>query len=154
MKNFALRTLWHILPPLLALIAVFIIKTVDQSFPVIDSFKIVHQEISPNGGVIIDGTLNKRRDCKFESMVAYTDDTEPVHIRMVDKPEGAFPSSRAVRVQLWGPWEVMANNDDKTIEIMVVHRCHPLWDVTSQLTKFTIVRVQNNVTESRVEDDR
>jgi hypothetical protein len=140
-RNFVSRIIWHITPLTAALVCIFLFKLLDQSFDVVKDFKITNQSLTPSG-VMIEGTLDKRRNCTFEEVVGYTSEGRQIFVNFLDKPQGAPNASRAVRVQMWGPWEVMSGNA-QTISLYARHSCHMFWPHVTLLTKFTVVKVED-----------
>ena len=137
-STFMFRLAWHIGPVLAAALVLVLIKTIDQSIPVVSNFNVTNQVIIPHG-VLIEGTLEKQRDCEFLEVTAYAN-RRPVPIKFLDKPEGATNYSRAVRVQLWGPWEIESGTA-RTVTLYARHSCHIFWSHTTELTKLSIIGI-------------
>ena len=131
------RMAWHVGPVMAALLAFLIAKEIDtRLFPVVTDFSLTR--LQPDaGGVTIQGTLHKRRDCRFVEVVAYGDESRPVQLTFLDRPAGAQPTTRAVRVQLWGPWHV-ASDGARIVTLVARHECHALWDHSTILTSFAV----------------
>lgn len=134
------RIAWHITPLAAAISCVFVFKYVDQSFEVVKDFRITNQSLTPYG-VLIEGSMNKERNCTFKEVVAYTSGGAQIPVKFLDKPQGYPDTTRAVRVQMWGPWELVSGNA-QTIYLYAHHSCHILWPHSQLLTKFTVVRVE------------
>lgn len=137
-STFFFRTLWHVGPILAAALVLMLVKFVDQSIPVVTNFNITNQVVIPTG-VMIEGTMEKQRDCEFQEVLAYAN-KRPVQVRFLDKDESSPSYTRAVRVQLWGPWEINSGTA-RTVTIYARHSCHIFWGHTTELTKLSIVGV-------------
>lgn len=140
LRSFVSRIIWHVTPLTAALVCIFLFKLVDQSIDVVRDFKITNQSLTPSG-VMIEGTLDKRRNCEFEEVVGYTAEGQQIFVNFLDRPQGLPATSRAVRVQMWGPWEVLSGNA-QTISLYAKHSCHMFWPHSTLLTKFTVVKVE------------
>ena len=137
-SSFVLRLVWHVGPILAAALVLLLVKTVDQSIPVVTNFNVTNQTVI-HTGVIVEGTMEKQRDCEFLEVTAYAN-KKPVPIRFLDKDENAPTYSRAVRVQLWGPWEI-SSGSARTVTLYARHSCHIFWGHTTELTKLSIIGV-------------
>ena len=130
-KKYMKQAVIHFSMMVAAVSAVFVAKIVDTSFPVVDDFVVTEIKLSDHG-IIIEGTMRKAKDCTFNSVTAFTDDSKKVHVQFLDKPFGQPDDSRPVRVQLWGPWEVYSG-ESKMVSLYANHTCHMFWDQTTKL---------------------
>lgn len=138
LRNLLARIMWHIAPLSVAVLCFMLVKFLDQSVPVVEDFRITHQYVS-SAGVVIEGVMDKKRQCSFVDISGYTDEGRQVQVKFMDKQQ---ESTRALRVQLWGPWEVMSG-DSQTISLYARYDCHFLWPHISLLTKFTVLSVDD-----------
>jgi hypothetical protein len=136
MKGILVRLAWHVVFMVMALTIIMIAKKIDQSIPVVTNFNVTSQ-IRTEHGIIIEGTMDKSRACEFVEVLAYAK-RRPVPVTFLDRPIGTPIYSRAVRVQLWGPWDV-ASGDAKTIVIYARHKCHIFWDNTTELNTLNVI---------------
>jgi len=137
LNRLSARIAWHVGPVLAALIALVIAKEVDtRYFPAVTDFIITSMR-QDQTGVLIEGQLNKVRDCRFLEVVAYGDQSRPVQVQFLDRQDGSIPTTRAVRVQMWGPWHVTTGSAS-LITLMARHECHALWDHSIILTNFPV----------------
>lgn len=106
----------------------------DQEYTVVSDFRIVTQVVN-NEGVLIEGTMNKRRPCRLIDLVSVVEDeTRPV----VFLERGVPPMyKRPTGVQKWGPWLVTADPKDG-VRLVAHHRCHAGWEHTTSLTTFVV----------------
>lgn len=114
-----------------AVAAVLVARIVDTSFPVVDEFVVTDLKTT-DSGILIEGTMRKVKDCTFNSVSAFTDSGRKVHVQFLDKPGNNPDTSRPVRVQLWGPWEVYSGHSHM-VSLYASHRCHIFWDQTTKL---------------------
>lgn len=106
----------------------------DTQWAVVTDFRIL-TETKVDGGAIVTGTMDKRRDCQFIEVLAMTDG-EPADVVFLDlsyRPE----YSRARGPQRWGPWLVRAE-DGQGVVLYARHQCHAAWDHTDRLTSFVV----------------
>lgn len=115
------------------------VREIDRSFPVIKDFKVTSQAVGDNT-VIIEGTLNKVRDCKILSVNAFTPEGRKLDIEFPPGISEDNLPTRPVRIQFWGPWEVH-NNGVETITIYAQHACSIFWTQTTKLTDLTLIKV-------------
>ena len=103
-------------------------------FPVVDPFVVVNTQHHA-GYIEANGWLEKRRDCKLLEIyaVVYMEDGPP-RVSDITFKDRSKPDliSRPVMTQFWGPWEVFAPVGAKRIAVRTKHRCHPLWDTSSE----------------------
>lgn len=115
-------------------------KTIDTSRPIVQNFKLASEEASPNG-VILEGTMEKVRDCRDLEVTAYTSEGRQVYVRFLNTPDNSHPVNRAVRFQVWGPWEVWSGESD-TVSLYALHSCHILWTQTTHLGEIKFVKAK------------
>lgn len=135
---------WHIVPVLAALGTFVLCKEIDtRLFPVISEFRIT-KVVPAAVSTIIEGTLRKKRDCSFLGVDAYMDGSDAkMDVTFLDVTDGNPRRSRAVRLQVWGPWEVDTGKA-KSIKLVARHSCHILWDHTTQLTAFIVPKFRGS----------
>lgn len=121
--------------PTLMLIAGWAYYLFDTSLPVVADFRVLTQFYSARE-VIIDGTMNKIRDCELVEIVARTTQREVVSIDFLEL--GNKPVyNRPMGPQKFGPWSVMAK-DGEGVTIYARHRCNPFWTVSAELGAFVV----------------
>lgn len=114
---------------------------VDKHFPVVEPFIVAKQACDAGDCVVIEGWLEKRRDCKFVEVYARLmepDATMPrvVEVEFMDRPHKQAVT-RPQGTQFWGPWRINAHPGD-TVSIHVTHQCHPFWDTKAMITSFEV----------------
>lgn len=116
-------------PALLALV-----YWVDQAYSPVVDFRIVTQVVNPEG-VLIEGTMDKRRNCRMLEVVSVVaDEVRPVAFM----GDGEMPIyKRPTGPQKWGPWLVSAAPKDG-VRLVAHHRCHAGWEHTTALTTFVV----------------
>lgn len=107
---------------------------VDQEYTVVSDFRIVTQVVTPEG-MLIEGTMNKQRDCRFVEVVAMLDEI-PGQVVFLDTRERPV-FSRPTGPQKWGPWLVIADPKQGVV-LHARHVCHGAWDHTAVLTSFVV----------------
>ena len=107
----------------------------DTSRPVVTDFKVQTQYVTPQG-VIVDGTMNKLRDCEVIDVAARTNQREVTRVDFLDL-KSWHGYSRLLGPQKWGPWLIWAPEGDG-VTIFVRHRCNPLWTHSDELTSFVV----------------
>lgn len=116
-------------PALLALV-----YWVDQAYSPVVDFRIVTQVVNPEG-VLIEGTMDKRRNCRLLEVVSVVDDAV---LPVVFLEGGGVPIyKRPTGPQKWGPWLVSAAPKDG-VRLVAHHRCHGGWEHTTNLTTFVV----------------
>lgn len=107
---------------------------VDQEYTVVSDFRIVTQVVNKEG-VLIEGTMNKRRPCRLIDVVSVVkDEARPV----VFMERGVPPTyKRPTGVQKWGPWLVAADPNDG-VHLHAYYRCHDGWEHSADLTSFVV----------------
>ena len=109
--------------------------------PVVSNFE-VHRLYVKDNEATISGVMTRNRNCTFVSMSAYS--------RFIgNTPKKLIPyefleldaTNRGTGKQAWGPWKMKMplSPETKSIELVVTHRCHALWDQTMVLTKFNLI---------------
>ena len=106
----------------------------DQAYTVVQDFRIITQVLTPEG-VLIEGTMDKRRDCRFMEVVAMLDEVPSAVIFLDNKERAAY--SRPSGPQKWGPWLLVAD-PGQGVRLHVRHSCHAGWDHTELLTTFVV----------------
>ena len=86
--------------------------------PVVNTFTI-DETRAVESGVLISGSLNKVRDCKFIQLVAYSGD-EYVHVDF-SPSKAVTDTSRRPRYQDYGPW--LLSSHINTVTLYVTHDC-------------------------------
>lgn len=106
----------------------------DQSYPVVADFRVVTQVVTQDG-VLIEGTMDKRRNCRMLEVVSVVaDEVRPVAFM----GDGETPIyKRPTGPQKWGPWLVSAAPKDG-VRLVAHHRCHAGWEHTTNLTTFVV----------------
>lgn len=107
---------------------------IDQSFPVVRDFRVLTQVVTPEG-VLIEGVMNKQRDCRFVEVVAMLDEI-PSQVVFLDTRE-RHVFSRPTGPQKWGPWLVI-DDPKQGVVLHARHVCHAGWEHTEVLTSFVV----------------
>lgn len=136
----ALQLIWQLVLASAAVGVVYAARKLDLASPVIKDFKVTSQSEMPNGGLLIEGTMEKLRDCTFSEVTAYTQDGHQVHVSFLDKPPNTPATTRAVRIQAWGPWQVYSGKST-SVSLYARHSCHIFWSQTTKLTDLNLVLV-------------
>lgn len=137
----ASQMMWQVFLMSLAAGTIFVARKIDLVYPVVGEFKITSQKELPSGGLVIEGTMDKLRDCQFSEVTAYTQDGRQVYVHFLDKSATAPNTTRAVRIQAWGPWEVYSGKS-QSVSLYARHSCHMFWSQTTKLTDINLVIVQ------------
>lgn len=95
--------------------------------PVVTDFE-VNQQYSNNDFVVISGTMNKVRNCRFDSLfiTSQSDGISTRHnftFKDVEDSLHLAVSSRQSGLQYYGPWRIDANPDQRPLEIKSLHVC-------------------------------
>ena len=106
----------------------------DQAYPVVRDFRVITQVVTPEG-VLIEGTMDKVRHCRFVEVVAMLDE-EPSAVIFLDLREQT-PYSRPTGPQKWGPWLIVAD-PKQGVKLHARHHCHAGWEHTEVLTSFVV----------------
>ena len=131
--------LWHLLVLVISVLFVLAVRSIDRSFPVLNDFEVTSQQVTKTS-VIIEGKVNKVRDCKLLEFNAFTPEGRRIAINFLDKPIEGNQGTRPIGVQFWGPWELF-NQNNTSINIFITHACSVFWSQTSKLTTLTLVKV-------------
>lgn len=131
--------LWHLLLLVISVLFVLAVRSIDRSFPVLNDFEVTSQQVT-NTSVIIEGKVNKVRDCKLLEINAFTPEGRRIAINFLDKPIEGNQGTRPIGVQFWGPWELF-NQNNTSINIFITYACSVFWSQTSKLTTLTLVKV-------------
>lgn len=123
--------------PALLLLVGWVLYLIDTTRPAIVDFRVLTQ-FNSEREVIVDGTMNKVRDCELVEMVARTTQREVVSIDFLDL--GRKPAySRPLGPQKFGPWSITAKMDEG-VTLYARHRCNPFWTMSSELGSFVVGR--------------
>ena len=106
----------------------------DQTYPVVRDFRVITQVVTPEG-VLIEGVMNKQRDCRFVEVVAMLDEV-PSQVVFLDTRERPV-FSRPTGPQKWGPWLIIADPKQGVV-LHARHVCHAGWEHTEVLTSFVV----------------
>lgn len=131
--------LWHLLLLVISVLFVLAVRSIDRSFPVLNDFEVTSQQVTKTS-VIIEGKVNKVRDCKLLEINAFTPEGRRIAINFLDKPIEGNQGTRPIGVQFWGPWELF-NQNNTSINIFITYACSVFWSQTSKLTTLTLVKV-------------
>ena len=115
-------------------------KTIDTSREIVKDFRLTSKTSSAKG-VILEGTMEKVRDCRDLEVTAYTGDGRQAYVRFLDTPDTTQPANRAVRFQVWGPWDVWSGESD-TVSLYALHSCHMFWTQTTHLGEIKFVKAE------------
>lgn len=131
--------LWHLLLLVISVLFVLAVRSINRSFPVLNDFEVTSQQVTKTS-VIIEGKVNKVRDCKLLEINAFTPEGRRIAINFLDKPIEGNQGTRPIGVQFWGPWELF-NQNNTSINIFITYACSVFWSQTSKLTTLTLVKV-------------
>lgn len=131
--------LWHLLLLVISVLFVLAVRSIDRSFPVLNDFEVTSQQVTKTS-VIIEGKVNKVRDCKLLEINAFTPEGRRIAINFLDKPIEENQGTRPIGIQFWGPWELF-NQNNTSVNIYITHACSVFWSQTSKLTTLTLVKV-------------
>lgn len=131
--------LWHLLLLVISVLFVLAVRSINRSFPVLNDFEVTSQQVTKTS-VIIEGKVNKVRDCKLLEINAFTPEGRRIAINFLDKPIEENQGTRPIGVQFWGPWELF-NQNNTSINIFITHACSVFWSQTSKLTTLKLVKV-------------
>lgn len=135
----------HLLPFIVCFLGIIFVSRVDgQLFPVINTFTITrayHKDNEPNKKYIAGYFVKTRTNCKFEEIIQETQTSRGAVITssviiidnsydMKEKPVGATH---------WGDWSISMPKDATYIDLYSIHRCYPLWNTMTHLTRFPAV---------------
>ena len=102
-----------------------------EYLPVMRWFSITKAEHDATG-VTISGEMYKARDCSTIGMTAYGANAELLNITFPNDAPGQAIKTRRIGLQ---PYEnIRISPDTKELTLYVRHRCHFMWDSTTNLT--------------------
>lgn len=134
MRTWLLRQCANSLALLMSPALLALVYWVDQAYSPVVDFRIVTQVVNPEG-VLIEGTMDKRRNCRLLEVVSVVDDAV---LPVVFLEGGGVPIyKRPTGPQKWGPWLVSAAPKDG-VRLVAHHRCHGGWEHTTNLTTFVV----------------
>ena len=112
---------------------VLLTKEIEHRFaPVVSNAVIVRTAIDGDG-LLIWGTFDKERDCKFVEAVASVGAVS-LDLEFMDEHKHRS-STRPTGPQVFGPWRLSPSL--YPVQITVRHQCHPLWTTsTTMITGF------------------
>lgn len=122
--------------PMLTLILTIGAYQLDQHYRVITSFRVQTQFVE-KGGVLIDGTLDKQRNCEFVSVTGRASDGDVAGVTFMDRRPNEPMFSRPLGPQKFGPWYVEGSAGEG-ITLHAVHRCHFLWPHYAEIGNFVV----------------
>lgn len=106
---------------------------IDKHFPVVRPF-VVEQTSVDGGRVLIEGWLEKRRECRFIEVVGLTHRPGRMDVVIpITYLEEPRPKSRPIGKQSWGPWALVVPSGTTSVDLISYHRCHPLWETKTLL---------------------
>ena len=127
--------------PMLTLLLTIGAYQLDQRYRVIKSFKVqtqfVEKGVPGRGGVLIEGTFNKQRNCELVSITGRTNDGDVAGVTFMDRRPNEPAFSHPLGPQKFGPWYVEGNVGEG-ITLHAVHRCHFLWPHYEEIGTFVI----------------
>ena len=106
----------------------------DQAYLVVRDFRVVTQVVTPEG-VLIEGTMDKVRPCRFIEVVAMLDEVPSMVIFLDFREQPQF--SRPTGPQKCGPWLIVAD-PKQGVKLHARHHCHAGWEHTEVLTSFVV----------------
>lgn len=106
----------------------------DQAYLVVRDFRVITQVVTPEG-VLIEGTMDKVRPCRFVEVVAMLDEVPAAVIFLDFREQAQF--SRPTGPQKWGPWLIVAD-PKQGVKLHARHHCHAGWEHTEVLTSFVV----------------
>ena len=103
------------------------IKEIESRFfPVITDFQVTRSVVQ-GGSLLIYGTFEKSRDCKFVEAAAQVGAIR-LDLEFQDK-RADQTQNRAVGTQTFGPWRITPGI--YPIKLVARHACHSFWDNTT-----------------------
>ena len=127
--------------PMLTLLLTIGAYHLDQHYRVIKTFKVQTQFVenggAMGGGVLIEGTFVKQRNCKLVSLTGLTNDGDISGVIFLDRDPDEPPFSRPLGPQKFGPWYVEGNVGEG-ITLHAVHSCHFLWPHFEEIGTFVV----------------
>ena len=98
-------------------------------FPVVEKFQVTFEQHT-HEGLIISGSMDKVRQCRFVEVAAYAG-AAYLSVDFPDRPAREIGKTRAEGEQAWGPW--LITPDVEKVKLVVRHQCHALWDTVTVL---------------------
>jgi len=97
-------------------------------FPVVTDFKLTYFEKTANG-VVVSGTMNKRRSCKLIATNVYGVNPKREKTLLFTFKGDHELAQISTGKQAWGPVAIKLYGpiDAETIAVEAAHQCHPLW---------------------------
>lgn len=95
-------------------------------FPVLTDF-VVTRSMADDGSLLVYGTFNKVRDCKFVEATAQVGAVR-LDLEFLDKRAGQV-ANRQLGPQTFGPWKITPGL--YPITLVARHACHALWQNTT-----------------------
>jgi hypothetical protein len=96
--------------------------------------------------VLINGYMNKTRDCEFIAVSATGTvlgqrDIVNVPLRFLDRPDGYTNVTRPVGTQDWGPWQIRLVSEVPItrVDFRVTHSCHAVWNTITHLGSLSVM---------------
>ena len=123
--------------PLLMLLLVLVAYEIDQEYKVVAGFTVSTQFVADNEGVLIEGTMNKVRNCEFVSVAGRSASGDVAGVTFMDRRLNEAHYSRPLGPQKFGPWYVEGKRGEG-ITLSAVHRCHFLWPHFEDIGAFVV----------------
>lgn len=133
-RRWLLRQAANMAAFLLFPVLLFGVYTLDQSYRVVSEFRVITQVVTPEG-VLIEGTMDKVRPCRFIEVVAMIDEVPSAVIFLDFREQAQFSSPTGP--QKWGPWLIVAN-PKQGVKLHARHHCHAGWEHAEVLTSFVV----------------
>ena len=137
--KFLKEILWHLILLTVSVLFILAVRAIDRSFPVFKDFEVTSQQVT-DVSVVIEGKVNKVRDCKLLEINAFTPEGRKIAINFLDRSIEETQGTRPVGIQFWGPWELF-NQHNSSIDIFITHACSVFWSQTTRLTTLKLVKV-------------
>lgn len=122
--------------PMVTLILTLGAYELDQRYRVIKSFQVQTQFVE-KGGVLIEGVMDKQRNCEFVSVTGRASDGDVAGVTFMDRRANEPIFSRPLGPQKFGPWYVEGNKGEG-VTLNAVHQCHFLWKHYEEIGNFVI----------------
>ena len=110
--------------------------------PVIENFRVESAE-RYGDAILIRGTMEKVRDCRFVEMLAYirpVDDDFWQPLAVDFTPARDTVQSRLPIPQRWGPWALILEVPTPAeVKLAVRHECHGVYLTVTELTTFEVL---------------
>jgi hypothetical protein len=135
MDKRAARMGWGLLAGLLfggaSATGVLLAKELERRFAPVVSDAVITQSKLLDDGLLIWGTFDKSRDCRFVEAVAQVGAVS-LDLEYLDASKNKA-TSRPTGPQTFGPWRLSPGLYPVTITVR--HACHSLWTTTTTLIK-------------------